>query len=251
MKKLKRREVNLEYSVTYKGYQIEDIIEASSIRGCPWFRGLKPILGGTSIIEAMKAIHNKLFSKETSHHSYIGVTEELKYTAKVCPAIREELKRAILIKTPCDLVFTYDSKGNLVLDTPSNVSGVSISTHPSYQVTSSSNPLPHFSNKIFIKYELPVVVLFNPSLPYLFLEPQFHEHPPGQVVRGTAPANSEIEGLRALNIIVAMELPPEGETTTVFIKKGKVLAYLWADADVSLVDSNRGFWVRTKFIGNV
>ena len=138
-----------------------------------------------------------------------------------------------------------------MFDTPGDT-GFTVSTHPSAQVTESTHPLPHFSNTLFLKYELPLAIKTYPSIPYVFTNPHYHNSPTGMVIEGVMPAYPVVEAqFKPLNIIVAVEKPSEEDVVSIHIKKGEVLAYIWIDAEVRLKKTERGsFHPRLKFLGN-
>jgi|SaaInlStandDraft_5_1057022.scaffolds.fasta_scaffold77777_2 hypothetical protein len=255
MKKFKKREISLVYSGDT--YPIQDILQYSSFKKCPWFIGLQTYIGGSTIIyDTIRKVHQYLFRNKNllAESGYRGAEEigglDTVGTARTCPAVREQIRDSILVLMPCDLVLSYDAAEDLLIDTPSGENKVTVGVHPRDQVTMSSSPLKHFKDKIFIKYELPILIGVAPSVPFILMDPIFHNHPPGTVVSGIMPSRDP--SLKPLNIIVAMDLPPVGSTTTVVIKKGTVLAYIWADGNITITDAKtRGLkgYLRSKFIG--
>jgi hypothetical protein len=141
-------------------------------------------------------------------------------TAKTCPGIINLLKNSFLVKSPVSADFTLDSIGNYRFNV-SDGDILGISVHPANQFIQEDNQF--FKNKMAIKFSLKVVIKTD-DFGYMLLDPTYHNKsdflvPPGMI-------DAKYGNIQQLNVIAFIELPGEGDTKTISIKEGDVLAYL-------------------------
>jgi hypothetical protein len=156
-------------------------------------------------------------------------------TAKTCSGILNLFSRTYLIKSPTDIVITMDSKDNYRWDV-GEVELVVISKHNKKQFWSEGNEL--FGGKACFKICIKVR-LSTSGFGYMLVAPQYHNELGLDVALGYISniyAKSE-----QLNIFIFMDVPKEGETSSVTIPKGTVLQYLIPDVKSKLTFGKKRF----------
>jgi hypothetical protein len=239
-----------------KGF-ISNFIEEGTLGSSCWFKNLKSNTSestyGKYIPNVMKYItllHNKCLRGDTD--SCDIVLNSVLSTVKTCPGIRRVIKNSIIVKSPCDIAIDIDSAGEWMWKTPDLRGLIELAEdHGPVQFgdpwTQPGSEL--FKNKRVIKFKFPLI-LHTDGEPFIFLQPQFHTDFPLEIVNGViAPPSPNT----FLNIVTFYELPEEGDTLSIHIKKGDVLCYLWGAKPFKLKKNKKGLEdtpFMTKFLGN-
>ena len=204
------------------------LVKASPSTSC-WWSKLKNRVGESKDIFEQKAKEQGLRLKGTASPLKEGPT------AKTCTGILNLLNKSYLVKSPADIVLTVDSQGAAQWDFSSE-NLLSIIPHDSDQYWSEDNTF--FDKKACFKLRIQVR-LKTSGFGYMLVDPYYHNNFDVSVPLGYVSelyAKSE-----ELNIFLFIDLPPEGETKSVVIKKGDVIAYLIPDDKSSLVHEQKSF----------
>jgi len=225
---------------------ISRYLEESTPSKCPWHAGL---LSNTSYMYLKKYEPSmykyllKLLKIRTSTNSGRDIEEntnnldtqdvtsilsQSNTTAKTCSGILNVLNDSILVKAPCDIIITINDEGSWSYVTPSGSDYISLTEdHPPVQFTSPNKKNDLFKNKRVIKFIFPITL--RAKEPYIHLDPQYHKATPLTVLSGAI-----VTPNAPLNLISIFDIPPKGGSADIIIKKGDVLAYLWASKPLKL-----------------
>ena len=104
-----------------------------------------------------------------------------------------------------------------------------------------------FDGRVVVKFKIPITVRTENEVPWVFLQPQYHNNMDLQVVNGVVSGENTLQ--QSLNIITLVTTPRE-EAFDIIIRKGDVLAYMWFPSPTQLEYSDQEF-VRTtsRFVG--
>ena len=226
----------------------EELIKTLLVTGSPrsscWWSKLKAHLEGTSgTLEYIKSWQRRNIGRAS--HAYEQMHESVN-TAKGCPAIINVLQNSQLLLAPCDLIITVNDKQEYISGNPGS-DLVTISSHSVDQFHAEGSNI--FKGKMNIKFSFPIFIETD-SVPYIFLDPQYHNEHFFTVVNGcVAPPFTKGQ---PLNLNVLLDIPKTGVLKTYTIKKGDVLAYLWFPEKMKLVHTDKHFHKlleRTNWIG--
>ena len=220
------KEYNEEHVATEMIKQI--LVKATPSSSC-WWSKLKNRIGESKDIFEQKTKEQEL--RLIRRHNPV----EEGPTAKTCTGILNMLTKSYLVKSPVDLVFTVDSHGNVQWDFSSERL-LSISQHDQAQYWTEDNTF--FDKKVCLKVQIKVRLKTN-GFGYMLVAPYYHNNFDASVPLGyvSAPyAKSEY-----LNIFMFINMPKEGETKSIVIKKGDVIAYLVPDVKSSLAHEHKSF----------
>jgi hypothetical protein len=231
------------------GISYKEFLQESSTKSSCWFSNLPLFVHrARSLVHELRDKHVQIFN--TRNIQDLDSVPAL--TAKTCPAVRSILDNSILVKAPVDLAITIKNDGSYIAQ-PSTPEFMGVSEHPVAQVESSDAA----SNKVFegaliLKLALEMSVSNFSGSSLVFMQPTYHTKVPYLVVPGVVPS-SYLKTWKRLNIIAIFEIPKEGYVTHL-IRKGDILAYLWSEDNLTVVESSEHKGVkikdsfRTKFI---
>jgi hypothetical protein len=243
---------NLEHSLRL---QISDYLEEGSPSGSCWFRSLptnlsKFFLGEqVSSIRGLMTLLTSRASKGDSTSTDLLKTVGTFSTAKTCPGIRGVLANSVLVKCPMDIQISVASTGTWAYRTAREGLLEIGDEHPPAQVSTRDGLNNIFDGYKFLKIKLPLL-LATRGVSYIHLQPQYHVRASEYFVMNGVMSGRTTYG-EDLNIIIGIKLPPEGETIDIAINAGDILAYLWAEKPMKVIeDTSISKTPKTKFIGS-
>lgn len=155
-------------------------------------------------------------------------------TAKSCPGIISTISDSYLIKSPTDAMVTIDDKQQIVVDTSNSL--MEVRSHGRDQFVNEGNDF--FADKINLKFNIQMTIKTD-GVGYMLLHPVYHSKPDFFVPHGVV--SSKYAKCQELNIITLVDIPKPGETKSIEIKKGDVLAYLIPMEKIGLKFSEKDF----------
>jgi hypothetical protein len=231
------KKVIMHYSfidILNKDYSIQDYLESTSPSRSCWFSNMpvnisKFVIGKyiPSIRKFIHHCHTEYFKGDPNILDMMDNTSLA--TVRTCPGVRGILEGALLVKSPCDVSITINDLGGWAckVAAPSLISVIEGHGPEQFQVLDGPECSKILNGKRIVKFCLPINLdpLGNT---YIHLDPVFHSKIPLKVVPGVIKEDTP------LNIITVFEIPRYGETLEVDIKKGDVIAYLWAEKGFEL-----------------
>lgn len=229
----------LEYMLLEENLDAEDVhlyLEKSSPNKSSWYKSLKTYTNSNSsnFISHWKSRFKQLVSGEIPQHVFEkeffenpGQTSNI--TSKRCPGILGVLNNCYLVKSPVEIVI--EIKDNTILQVHvSDSKYMTINGHGSNQFRSANNGL--FNTRESVKFMLPVRL--RTDVPYIFIDPFFHNNSGVQVVPGTIskPYNKLME-------LIVHCLVDTSVDRDIHIKPGDVIAYMWFPEKVNLKYSEK------------
>lgn len=212
---------------------IKKILVPATPKSSCWWSKMKSAGG------LYKTKQQEITAKQIANLNNTTNKEEYLPTAKTCVGIIELLKHSYLIKSPCECIVTINDDGGYYYDT-SDSSILDVGSHGKYQFYQENND--QFKNKTCIKFQIGLRVK-SVGFSYMLSDPVYHKHsffvPSGVVTE-------KFGNSQEMNVIVFIDTPPIGETSTIHIKEGDVLAYLTPFAKCSLEFGKKDF-TRSKF----
>ena len=208
---------------------IDDYISTGKTSKCPWHNALTPLSNGISSIKQYLGLESKnIINKGFTSNS------RAQTTMKVCPGINDILNNCLLIKLPTDLHLTlHDNGTKFIWKTPDGTPCIEIESHHPDQWTPKDPNLNLFKNKQNIKFMFPLQI--GSDVPYIFLQPQFHNNVPFTVINGAV--DGKYKKSNNLNINTFFECT--GNDENYFLKAGTVIAYIWFPEKVKMVYNNK------------
>jgi len=196
-----------------------------------------------SIFDGLDWVKNSFVSGTVSAKDYSDIIKASPNTAKVCPGLNGILHNSYLVKSPCD--YHISIIGDRVLgNCPQGTESLmGVASHPSEQFeTKHGDSL--FPNMINVKFELPIFI--KSTEPILFLQPFLHKNVPWVVINGVL-ENSYINLGQPLSINTL--LPKE--LTSITIKCGDPLAYIWSPKKLKLTKAKKmPLFFHRRFVGS-
>ena len=222
--------LNKEYNEEHIAKEMikQILVKASPSSSC-WWSKLKSRVGESKDVFEEKTKEQVL--------RLTGRTSPVKEgpTAKTCTGILNLLHKSYLVKSPVDLVLTLDSYANYEWSL-SSADILKVSHHDSSQYWSEDNTF--FDKKVCFKLQIKVRLKTN-GFGYMLVAPYYHNNFDVSVPLGYV---SEVYAKsEALSIFIFIDVPPEGETKSIVIKKGDVIAYLIPDVKSSLAHEQKRF----------
>lgn len=219
------KEYNEEHVATEMIKQI--LVKASPSTSC-WWSKLKNRIGESKDIFEQKTREQEL--KLTGGYNPVEGP-----TAKTCTGILNLLTKSYLVKSPSDVVITVDHMGNFEWEV-STARLLQLEAHDRSQYWSEDNTF--FDKKVCLKLQIKVL-LKTSGFGYMLVDPYYHNNfdvsvPLGYVSKLYAKSEE-------LNIFIFIDVPKEGETKSIVIKKGDVVAYLIPDDKSSLEHEHKSF----------
>jgi hypothetical protein len=243
--------------------EVHRYLEEGSPRSSSWFSSLNlntsKLLIGKYIPSMSKFIqhlqHNCLVRGDQEQCNLLEYDHSFS-TAKTCPGLKTLLTDSILVKAPCDILITIKDTGEWVYKVPSEGLITLSEDHGPEQF---GYPFKEEDQKLFetrriIKFSLPIQISTE-GVSFIYLDPQLHsKNRELTVINGVIGGEATTRG-GTLNIITMYELPQKGSSISISIKKGSILAYLWASRPLKLKhfkDMPSTFkMIHDKFIGSL
>ena len=232
---------------------ISNYLEESRPNSSSWFKDLhinisKQLVGKyiPSTHKLISYLHKGCLKGSPDHCSAL---DESFSTAKTCPGLKNILDNSILIKSPCDIVITIEDTGLWIHSAPGEGMIEVREGHPPSQFGAPDNLTTLFQNKKVIKFTIPLSISTEGE-PVILLDPQLHPNRSDlTVVSGVLgyPATRGID----LSVITTFEIPEKGETLDINIKKGDILAYIWAAKPLVLEERRRGRYSKWASVPDV
>jgi hypothetical protein len=232
----------IKESVNTEGVSDKEAIglfmEGSSLRSSCWWSSLKlraiDIDGWKNHWDFFSKRHEGMFYNEEHYNEEHKDSPEpfTANTAKTCPGIANILKNSFLIKSPSDLVLSVKDDGSYLWDASNDL--LDISEHITSQFYTEKNNI--FKGKIALKILLPVFI-GTTGTPWIILQPMYHNSVNYAITNGVV--SDKHTKYQELNIIFLVDIPKKGKSTTIHIKKGDVISYLWLPKKMKLTKNNK------------
>jgi hypothetical protein len=208
---------------------ISEYVEKGSPTTCPFQKANNAFVGGIK--------NFRRFMSESFFNQRNGVDTGFRFgstysTIKVCPGVNDLLKNVFLLKTPVDIfisVFGDGKTGEFIWNTPSEGSGVEVSSHLQEQFTNDSKDHNLFDSMMNIKFHLPLI--FRATTESVFMQPMFHNKVDFTVVNGVYPTVPTPVNINTL-------IPVPNGQKDYFIPSGTVLSYIWFPQKTKLAFSS-------------
>ena len=257
MKKTKLYYEFKDSTMSEENNYISNYLEESRPHSSSWFKGLplnisEHLVGRyiPSMSKLISYLHKGCMKGSPEHCSDLDGGFS---TAKTCPGLKNILNNSVLIKSPCDIAITVEDTGLWMYSTPGGGMVEVMEGHPPCQFGAPGNLTTLFKNKRVVKFTLPIY-LSTDGEPVIMLDPQLHPNRSGLTAVSGVLSYPATRGV-PLSVITTFEVPEKGTTLDISIKKGDILAYIWAANPLILEERIGGrfskwFNVRDRFINS-
>ena len=233
-------------------------LKPSNKNSSSWFKDLPPNISYTifgKLIPSLHKFHDFIKRKAVNENDEIAKKlmpmmngGKVFLTAKHCPGIQHILDKSLLVTAPCDIHITVFKNGTWI-PTIADTSLVQMSNdHPNSQWIPKDSKNNIFKGKVALKFHFPLDIgTDTPHESYIFLQPQYHNNIPLEVVNGVISGKYSI--VTNVNLITLVDIPTIDDYDIV-INKGDVLAYIWGTEKLNITYKKKPFPLmkRTSFI---
>ena len=231
---------DIKYKQISEELKIEDyfIPAVSKDSGCPFHKMQTFYSGAKNYFQDI--VTNQI-------HKFIGNSNEMSKsylttgTLKVCPGVSELLKNSFVLRSPCDIIITYNAHREIQVSYSSYpLPMFDISQHPigQTQLDDGTNLL---DNRLFLKFTAP---FFMQSPNWIPMTPTWHKNVPWKIASGV------VSGMHPPIIFMELPLLENEEYMHLEINSGDPLAYIYFTEKVSkkLKQKNMKLPLRRNFL---